>query len=57
VALIAWARAALPSLAGGARGPGVALLLATVIITLGEYEERRLFFLASVAPRMPGSPR
>ena len=51
------ASAAAPSLDLGARGSGVALVAAWLIITFGEYHERRLFFLASVAPRMPGSPR
>ncbi|MCU1370518.1 MAG: hypothetical protein JWO77_1712, partial [Ilumatobacteraceae bacterium] len=41
----------------GAHGDGIGLLLATIVLTLGEYDERRLFFLASVTPRMPGSPR
>ncbi|MGN6695880.1 MAG: DmsC/YnfH family molybdoenzyme membrane anchor subunit [Aquihabitans sp.] len=55
--LIAAAGAALPSLDAGARGAGVALALAALLLAAGEYQERRLFFLASVAPRMPGSPR
>ena len=37
--------------------PGVVLAVAAVVTVAGEYHERRLFFLASVAPRMPGSPR
>jgi formate dehydrogenase iron-sulfur subunit len=41
-----------------AAGSSAAVLaVAALVITLGEYHERRLFFLASVAPRMPGSPR
>ena len=41
-----------------AAGSSAAVLAgAALVITLGEYHERRLFFLASVAPRMPGSPR
>ena len=47
------------SLAGGSPGiaPGVVLALATVVAVVGEYQDRRLFFLASAAPRMPGAPR
>ena len=37
--------------------PGVVLAVATVLAVAGEYHDRRLFFLASAAPRMPGAPR
>jgi formate dehydrogenase iron-sulfur subunit len=43
--------------AGDARQAGLALVAAGVVAMLGEHQDRRLFFLASVAPRMPGSPR
>jgi hypothetical protein len=36
---------------------GVVLALATVVTVAAELVERRLFFLASVAPRMPGMAR
>jgi DMSO reductase anchor subunit len=55
--LLGAAAAAAPSLDSGARGSATALVAAWVALTVGEYHERRLFFLASVAPRMPGSPR
>ncbi|WP_426571960.1 DmsC/YnfH family molybdoenzyme membrane anchor subunit [Aquihabitans sp. McL0605] len=55
--LLAVAAAATDSLADGSLRVGVALVLATVVTGLGEYHDHRLFFLASVAPRMPGSPR
>jgi formate dehydrogenase iron-sulfur subunit len=42
--------------AGGA-GPGGVLVAALVVATLAELLERRLFFLASVTPRMPGMAR
>ncbi len=45
------------SLAAGELGTGVWLVAAWVAVMVGELHERRLFFLASVAPRMPGSPR
>ncbi|WP_421120666.1 DmsC/YnfH family molybdoenzyme membrane anchor subunit [Aquihabitans daechungensis] len=54
---VAAAGIALPSLDDGARGAAVALALACFPLCIGEYLDRRLFFLASVAPRMPGSPR
>jgi Fe-S-cluster-containing dehydrogenase component/DMSO reductase anchor subunit len=57
ICLVGAAGAALPSLDAGARGAAVALALASVALLAGEYADRRLFFLASVAPRMPGSPR
>jgi len=55
--LIGAAGAALPSLDAGSRDAGIAFAAAAVVLAVGEYHERRLFFLASVAPRMPGSPR
>ena len=36
---------------------GLLLVAAWVSVTIGELHERRLFFLASVAPRMPRAPR
>lgn len=47
------------AVAAGATGTGRAVLLVGVasVAVVGEYQERRLFFLASVAPRMPGPPR
>jgi Fe-S-cluster-containing dehydrogenase component/DMSO reductase anchor subunit len=57
ICLLGAAASALPSLDGGARGAAVALALSCVALLAGEYLDRRLFFLASVAPRMPGSPR
>jgi DMSO reductase anchor subunit len=43
----------------GAVGAARAVLVAgsALVAVVGEYQERRLFFLASVAPRMPGPPR
>jgi formate dehydrogenase iron-sulfur subunit len=38
-------------------GPGLLLATAVLVVTAGELLERRLFFLASVAPRMPGMVR
>ncbi len=36
---------------------GIVLVVAGLVVLVGEHQDRRLFFLASVAPRMPGSPR
>ncbi|HEX7132460.1 MAG TPA: DmsC/YnfH family molybdoenzyme membrane anchor subunit [Iamia sp.] len=47
-------------LAGAAAAPGesgIVLAVAGLVVLVGEHQDRRLFFLASVAPRMPGSPR
>jgi formate dehydrogenase iron-sulfur subunit len=41
----------------GTAGPGGVLVAALVLATLAELIERRLFFLASVTPRMPGMAR
>lgn len=41
----------------GAIAPGIVLAGATVVAVAGDYHDRRLFFLACVAPRMPGPPR
>jgi hypothetical protein len=38
-------------------GPGFMLATATIVTIAAELIERRLFFLASVAPRMPGMAR
>ncbi len=35
---------------------GVATVLMLGLLTAGELQERYLFFVASVAPRMPGAP-
>lgn len=47
-------------LVGAALAPGesgIVLVVAGLVVLVGEHQDRRLFFLASVAPRMPGSPR
>lgn len=55
--LLLGALASLAGLAAGSREAGVLLVVAGGAALVGEHQDRRLFFLASVAPRMPGSPR
>lgn len=57
VALALAAASSAGSLLGGDRIPSIVLALAALVLAAGELQERRLFFLASIAPRMPGSPR
>jgi hypothetical protein len=38
-------------------GPGLIFAAAALVVAAAELLERRLFFLASVAPRMPGMAR
>jgi hypothetical protein len=47
----------LTSVAAVPAAPGLLFALGAVVAAGGELIERRLFFLASVAPRMPGMAR
>jgi Fe-S-cluster-containing dehydrogenase component/DMSO reductase anchor subunit len=51
------ATAALLTLAAAGVAHRALVVVAAVAALAGEHQERRLFFLGSVAPRMPGSPR